>query len=479
MYKKSRAFTLIELMVVLIILSIIGLISVPLILNIKSKAKLNAYKRSIDAYGKAVELAIASDLVDKGTIPTNLSTLKIDYTGYEVDCKIMQIKENGGVYLSECTVNGKRIKDKKAEDGWYHYNERDLTNEEYIDMYGKSLERALKEYHDINNIYPEDILQLIPDYNGKPIKGNIIINYDGTIYMTNLKVSGISVNKIYGVDKSTVVKALLSNVNDIYVKVYTDGNTGEMYIFEHDATEQTPALTDYRYIGDNPNNYVEFNNELWRIIGIFTVEDENGNQEQRVKIVRNDKLSSDIRWNLSGAADWTNATLNTYLNEDYYNTFSNLAKNMIGTSKYYLGRVDSNSYDAEQDYKLERSNFVYSGREKNWTGKIALMYPSDNYYIYALDVDNNCYRYGYKCKSEYGGNPKKGWIYNTETLSSQWLLSPSYATYRGTAINLNGAFASGQDVSYSDGVRPTLYLKSTVKITSGDGSEDNPYQLSL
>ena len=59
------------------------------------------------------------------------------------------------------------------------------------------------------------------------------------------------------------------------------------------------------------------------------------------------------------------------------------------------------------------------------------------------------------------------------------MLSPSYATYRGTAINLNGAFASGQDVSYSDGVRPTLYLKSSVKITSGDGSEDNPYQLSF
>ena len=24
-----------------------------------------------------------------------------------------------------------------------------------------------------------------------------------------------------------------------------------------------------RYIGANPNNYVKFNNELWRIIGVF------------------------------------------------------------------------------------------------------------------------------------------------------------------------------------------------------------------
>ena len=36
-----------------------------------------------------------------------------------------------------------------------------------------------------------------------------------------------------------------------------------------------------RYYGSNPNNYVSFNNELWRIIGVF------GNN---VKLVRKDRL---------------------------------------------------------------------------------------------------------------------------------------------------------------------------------------------
>ena len=40
-----------------------------------------------------------------------------------------------------------------------------------------------------------------------------------------------------------------------------------------------------RYYGSNPNNYVSFNNELWRIIGVF------GNN---VKLVR-----KDILWSLS------------------------------------------------------------------------------------------------------------------------------------------------------------------------------------
>lgn len=40
-----------------------------------------------------------------------------------------------------------------------------------------------------------------------------------------------------------------------------------------------------------------FNNELWRMIGVFTVEDENGNTEQRIKIIRNEKLSDNMAWN--------------------------------------------------------------------------------------------------------------------------------------------------------------------------------------
>ena len=117
---KRKAFTLIELVAVLIIMAIIALIVTPLVMSIIRKARISADKRSIDAYGRSIELAIAGYLMDTGAFPTDLSSLTIEYTGYEVNCNIMQIKENGGVYLSECTVNGKEIKDKK-KDGYYHY----------------------------------------------------------------------------------------------------------------------------------------------------------------------------------------------------------------------------------------------------------------------------------------------------------------------------------------------------------------------
>lgn len=227
MSKRNKAFTIIELIAVLVILSIIVLIAVPLILTIKNKFKLNAYKRSIDAYGKAVELAIANNLIDKGTIPTDFSTLKIEYTGYEVNCNIMQIKENGGVYLSECTVNGKEIKDKKTEDGWYHYNQRDLTNEEYVDMYGNALKEASVAYYTENNSIVSDYKTLKINYKGKSVSCDVTINYDGTIYLKNCTVAGTSVqNKTYGTYSPYTPYLIGDEVTYNDVKYYVIANSG-------------------------------------------------------------------------------------------------------------------------------------------------------------------------------------------------------------------------------------------------------------
>ena len=281
---KKKGFTLIELIAVLVIMAIIALIVTPLVMSIIKKAKISARKRSVDAYGRSVELAIASYLLDTGTFPTNeeLSNLQIEYSGSTVVCNVMAIKENGGLYLSECKVNNVEVKDNSTDDGWYHYGTRDLTNEEYVDMYGDALKTASLAYFNTNGSPVEDYTTLTIDYKGKPVACDVTINYDATIYMTKCKVNNVDVTSDtedgyyhYGsiVNPPSAVNDLLAKANPVTVTSYTDGNTGEMYTFEHPATTQTGALTDYRYIGDNPNNYVTFNNELWRRIGVFTVED--------------------------------------------------------------------------------------------------------------------------------------------------------------------------------------------------------------
>ena len=123
--KISKGFTLIELIAVLVIMAIIALIVTPLVLNVVRKAKDSANKRSVDAYGKSIDLAVAAYLMEKGDFPTSIDELTIEYSGKEVVCRVAKLNEDSSVYLSECTVGGKEVKDSSADDGWYHYGKLD------------------------------------------------------------------------------------------------------------------------------------------------------------------------------------------------------------------------------------------------------------------------------------------------------------------------------------------------------------------
>ena len=106
---KRNAFTLIELIATLVIMAIIALIATPLVMNIIRKARISADKRSIDAYGRSIELAIAGYLLDTGTFPTNADQLTIEYSGNEVVCTTTQLNSDSSVYLDGCTVDGRSV----------------------------------------------------------------------------------------------------------------------------------------------------------------------------------------------------------------------------------------------------------------------------------------------------------------------------------------------------------------------------------
>ena len=107
--KKVRGFTLIELVAVLVIMAIIALIATPLVMSIIRKARISADKRSVDAYGRSIELAIAGYLLDTGKFPTEVSQLTIEYSGSQVVCSTTQINTDSSVYLAGCTVSGRSV----------------------------------------------------------------------------------------------------------------------------------------------------------------------------------------------------------------------------------------------------------------------------------------------------------------------------------------------------------------------------------
>ena len=242
--------------------------------------------------------------------------------------------------------------------------------------------------------------------------------------------------------------------------------------------------TEYRYRGGDSvvKNYVTFNNEVWRIIGIIPTEDTSGNVENRIKIIRDTSIGNKY-WNENGTNDWTTATLNTYLNNDYYNTLSSDAQNMIGTTRYYLGGYNNLNITTDVMWKYERKNeanktgYYYGTNpimQNDASKKIALMYASDYGYAASKECTSNLYDYDGSASCKTTNN----WL---DKSAYTWLL-PQYSgeSNRAVSVYSGGYVASGNYVTNSENaVRPVLYLSSNVKISGGEGTSQKPYMLSI
>ena len=125
MVKEKKGFTLIELIAVLVIMAILALIVTPLVMSIIRKAKISADKRSIDAYGRSIELAIAGYLLDNGDFPTSIEQLTIEYSGEEVVCSTTQLNSDSSIYLAGCIVGGRSV------EGYTYGKENTVTYEAY------------------------------------------------------------------------------------------------------------------------------------------------------------------------------------------------------------------------------------------------------------------------------------------------------------------------------------------------------------
>ena len=242
-----------------------------------------------------------------------------------------------------------------------------------------------------------------------------------------------------------------------------------------------------RYVGANPNNYVRFNNELWRIIGVFNnIDNGSGTKETRIKLIKATPYNTSMAWNNIRENDWSNANLQKELNGTYLDSIESVSKTMISDAVWNLGGASSYLNTASAFYTYERGTTVYSGHAETWTGKIGLMYASD--YGYATSGGSTTNReaclnkelynwdiYKWSSSSECYNND---WLYNS-SVYSHWTLTPKASD----SSNVFSVYSSGSVISEyaytTRGVSPTLYLNSNVKISGGSGTEESPYTLSL
>ena len=342
--------------------------------------------------------------------------------------------------------------------------------------------------------------------------------YDGATYTLKFTIETVQYNKYADAwnTGSTITlldekpeppkpasEYLANNATNEAGAEYNATTKGKMFTFTHGTGEN--AVNETRYIGDEPKNYVKFNCdddgtncEVWRILGVFDVDDGTGNVEQRMKLVRGSDFTTTMVFNSSYNNDWTVSPLNTFLNGDYYNRSGDAAtyglkasaKNLIDDAKYYLGAVSRDSTNnnwgtTEKIYGEERGTTVCGACNSDttkltWTGKVGLMYPSDEYMVYGNGVNSACYDNPNGCS---GTNAQTGWVYKSNILEGQsspaytWLLSSN----AGRSSNVLRAISDGNLNSNgsisSHGVRPVVYLKSNIKIADGTGEAGSPYVL--
>ena len=281
---------------------------------------------------------------------------------------------------------------------------------------------------------------------------------------------------------TTIIKVEPKGTDTLIALTDNKDNSG-LYRITHqkDSTLQIgndKNITEYRYRGASPKNYVTFNNEVWRIIGVFPTDDGTGKIENRIKIIKDQSIGNKY-WDTSGSNNWARpATLNTELNTTYLNSLDSTAQSMIGNTKYYLGGYN-NTPNVQKDvmYQYERkingSTYYNGSNPNNFIGKLALMYASDYGYAASDECTQNLFDYdNATCKNN-------NWLYNIKV--SEWILpqnaSNSNNAFYVSSVGNAGIYGNVSNVQLA--VRPVLYLTSSAQITGGNGTSSSPYTLGL
>ena len=258
-------------------------------------------------------------------------------------------------------------------------------------------------------------------------------------------------------------------IDELYGVCTTPATAGDAILDDTDIVTSGDGLYEdeyedgrYFYKGANPNNYITFNGESWRIVSI--------EPDGTIKIMRN-SIIGEMAWDTSESNNWARpATLNTYLNEDYYNDSLNAtAQSQIVAKDWSIGGVTYDNNDLATQINSENSS--------KWNGKVALATASE--FIRSNSDKNSCGSFSLSVNN-YRSCRYTNWMYYSS--NAWWTLSP-YAgnLFISFFVYSDGHLSSfnGRVDSDSLAVRPVVYLSSEVKITGGTGTQSDPYEISL
>ncbi len=244
-------------------------------------------------------------------------------------------------------------------------------------------------------------------------------------------------------------------------------------LYHHDATLTNGAGDNsYRFAGasDAVNNYVCFGSttpcpadNLYRIIGVFDNKVGENQTEQRVKLIKSTSVGNKA-WDSNTKNTWSTSSLNTYLNNEFINTFDETTKGNIADTTWSVGGFSS----SEQPAKTVYENEIKSSPSE--TKKIGLMYVSDYGFAAAPSAwTTNLYNYDDEAIKS------ANWMYMR---LYEWTISRR-AGYSNFAFYVYGSgyVTDNRRVTDAFGVRPVFSLTSSVTYVEGDGTQSSPIRV--
>ena len=500
---KKNGFTLVELIATLALLAMLTTLISRVVIKKVNEAK--AYERNVLI--STIELAAITytneyDNVDLQTNDCAYITLQELVEKNLLNNDLIDPTTKKSLALSDTVYVTKDINGNTY--ATYNINQHYETT---LKLNGK-----YNVYVKINDVYNEPGVKIISKdesgTTGEITTEGVVNTSEEGIYKLTYKYDSISIERnvvVYKTSLPTETKITkLTNYIENQFNVNASSNGLEK--------DNTPDLN-IRYVGANPKNYVSFNDELWRIIGIF-----NGN----VKLVRDDILTTysfDNKTTVQGIEnnfgtnDWTNSYLREFLNDYYYegktitchsetsgstatnatiicpeiNKINATAKSMIqkttwtlGGTKYKTSSEPFETYTVNELYQKEKGTEVYSGHATTSSDYIGLIYPSD--YGYA-STDASC-RQNLRSGLTYTNNTvvvaptckNNNWLYKG---GWYWTISPLSSRANRVFHVDGGGHLSDNNAMYPAGVRPSLYLKQDVKVVGGTGTSSDPYTLKI
>jgi len=239
----------------------------------------------------------------------------------------------------------------------------------------------------------------------------------------------------------------------------------------------------YLYKGANPNNYITFNDESWRIISL--------ENDGTLKIMKNSSIGDmvwygDYTYTGEEKFNWNESSLYNYLNGTYYNNLKPVAQNQIVLGTFYTGEVKNSEKDL--------SVLLMDEKTKPQSSKVAL--PTASEYVRA-SINPECksiYNYSFSDENKkcYYNASTHNWMFNltkTSTKKSFWTLNKAYRSYMimfvcgfeipadgDGFLETTGSLENDSVNNSQKGVIPALYLKSDITL-SGEGTESSPYTI--